>query len=171
MYFTKLKLCRNVHNISLYRSCVFIVVAHVLTNSSHCLTCKMGKVKTGLYYYLTADILTKVLQKCSFSSPLTCISFFSNPLSLIGCHGDQKAKLANNIKKSSISSEAIRGIKLKLCRTVHNISLYNCVILLPLLMYFCCYDNLKCPLAYNGKSENWHLLLFHCKYFVFRNVY
>ena len=26
----KLKLCRNVHNISLYNNCVFIAVAHVL---------------------------------------------------------------------------------------------------------------------------------------------
>ena len=30
----------------------------------------MGKVKLGLYFYLTADILTHVLQKCSMSSPL-----------------------------------------------------------------------------------------------------
>ena len=27
----KLKLCRNVHNISLYKICVFIAVAHVLS--------------------------------------------------------------------------------------------------------------------------------------------
>ena len=46
-----------------------------------------------------------------------------------------------------------RGMKLKLCRNVHNISLYkNCVFLLPLLMYFRCYN--KFPLAYNGKSES-----------------
>ena len=30
----------------------------------------MGKVKIGFYFYLTADILTKVFQKCSLSSPL-----------------------------------------------------------------------------------------------------
>ena len=30
----------------------------------------MGKVEIGIYCYLTADILTKVLQKCSLSSPL-----------------------------------------------------------------------------------------------------
>ena len=29
----------------------------------------MGKVKVVLYFYLTADILTKVLQKCSLRSP------------------------------------------------------------------------------------------------------
>ena len=43
-----------------------------------------------------------------------------------------------NIKKV-ISLEAIRGTKLKLCRNVHN-KLY---FLLPLLMCFCCYGNLK----------------------------
>ena len=91
----------------------------------------MGKVKIGLYCYLTADILTKVLQKCSLSSPLANISFLSNPLNLISCHGNQKA----------------------------------CVFLLLLLMYFCCYGNLNFPLTYNGKSENWHLLRFHCRYF------
>ena len=37
--------------------------------------------------------------------------------------------------------------------------------LLPLLKYFGCYGNLKIPLTYNGKNENWHLLLFHCRYF------
>ena len=37
--------------------------------------------------------------------------------------------------------------------------------LLPLLMYFRCYGNLKFPLTYNGKSENWLLLLSHCRYF------
>ena len=33
--------------------------------------------------------------------------------------------------------------------------------LLPLV----CYSNLKFPLTYNGKSENLHLLLSHCRYF------
>ena len=35
----------------------------------------MGKVKVGLYFYLIADILTKVLQKCSLSSPLPNMNF------------------------------------------------------------------------------------------------
>ena len=37
-----------------------------------------------------------------------------------------------------------------------------------LLLLFVCfgfYDNLKFPLTYNGKNENWHLLLSHCRYF------
>ena len=44
-----------------------------------------------LYCYLTVDILTKVLQKCSLSSRLPNVSFLSNPLNLIGCHGNRKA--------------------------------------------------------------------------------
>ena len=31
----KLKICRNVHNISLYKNCVFIAVAHVLSSLWH----------------------------------------------------------------------------------------------------------------------------------------
>ena len=37
--------------------------------------------------------------------------------------------------------------------------------LLMLLLCFHCYSNLKFPLTYNGKSENWPLLLSHCRYF------
>ena len=79
-------------------------------------------MKNGIYCYLTAGILTKVLQKCSLSSPLPNISFLFKPLNLIGCHGKQKAKF-EKIYSKLISSEAIRGIKLKLCKNVHNIPL------------------------------------------------
>ena len=37
--------------------------------------------------------------------------------------------------------------------------------LLPFLMCFHCYGNLKFPVTYNGKSENSLLLLSHCRYF------
>ena len=50
----------------------------------------MGKVAIGVY--LTADILAKVLQKCSLSSPLPNI--WTKKLNLIGCNGNQKAKFA-----------------------------------------------------------------------------
>ena len=94
-----LKLCRNVHNISLYKNCVFfIAVAHVFLS----LWTYMGKVKVGLYFYLIADILTKVLQNCSLSSPLPNISFLPNPLNLIGRHGNQKAKFAKKILKNHL---------------------------------------------------------------------
>ena len=42
----------------------------------------MGKVETGIYFCVAADILTKVLQKCS-KSPI-----------LIGGHGNRKAKFS-----------------------------------------------------------------------------
>ena len=69
----KLKLCRNVHNISLYKKYVFIAVAQVLSSLWQLENFQrliMGKVKIGLYFYFAVDILTKVLQKCSLSSPL-----------------------------------------------------------------------------------------------------
>ena len=52
----KLKLCINVYDISLYIKCVFIAVAHVFSllwqlKSFHRFI--MGKVKVGLYFYLT----------------------------------------------------------------------------------------------------------------------
>ena len=82
----------------------------------------MGKVEIGIYFCVTADMLKKVLQKCYWGSPLLTIWILSKSLILIGCHGNQNAKFA---KKKIISSEAIRGMKLKLCRNVHNISLYK----------------------------------------------
>ena len=54
----------------------------------------MEKVEIGIYCYLTADILTEVLQKCSLSSSQQTIWLLSKPLNLIGCHGNQKAKFA-----------------------------------------------------------------------------
>ena len=33
------------------------------------------------------------------------------------------------------------------------------------LLYFRYFGNFKFPLTYNGKSENWHLLLSHRRYF------
>ena len=115
----KLKLCIHVHDIILY-SCPCAFVAMV-TYSFHRLI--MGKVKIGLYFYLNADILTKVFQKCSLSSPLPNIWVLSKPLNLIGCNANRNAKFAKKYSKI-VSLEATRGIKLKLCRNVHNISLY-----------------------------------------------
>ena len=51
-----------------------------------------GKSENGIHCYLTADILTKVLQKCSLSGPLPNSSFLSSPLNLICCHGNRKDK-------------------------------------------------------------------------------
>ena len=119
----------------------------------------MGKVKIGLYCYLTADILTNSLQKCSLNSPMPNILFLSIPLDLIGCHGYRKAKFL--LKKKIISSEAISGIKLKLCRNVCKIIFYK------KNFVYCCWSDMcfQFSLAYNGKRENWPLLLSRCRYF------
>ena len=78
----------------------------------------------------------------------------------------------NNNNKKIVSSEAIRGIKLKLCRNVHNISLYKNGVFIAVAYVLSFLWQLKFPLAYNGKSENWLLLLSHCRYFdkFYRNV-
>ena len=57
----------------------------------------MGEVEIGIYFYLTADNLTIVLQRCSLSSPLPTIGILSKPLNAVCCHGSQKAKFAKKI--------------------------------------------------------------------------
>ena len=47
--------------------------------------------------YLTADILNKVLQKCTLSISLQTTWILSKLLNLIGCHGNRNAKFAKNI--------------------------------------------------------------------------
>ena len=121
-------------------------------------------MKVGLYCYLTADILSKFLHKFSLGSHLPNIWLLSKYQNLIDCHGNQKSKFEKKYSKI-ISSEVKRGIKLKLCINVHNINFYNNYVLLQLLMYFRYCGNLKFSLTCNGKSENWHLLLSHCRDF------
>ena len=76
-------------------------------------------MKTGNYFYLTAAILIKVLQKYSSTN-------------LIGCHGNQKAKFEKIIFSKFISSEAIRGIKLKHCRNVNSIASTKMCFFIPI---------------------------------------
>ena len=61
----------------------------------------MGKVEIGIYFCVTADILTKVLLKCFRSSPLPTIWILSKSLIVIGSHGNRKAKFSRekNIQK------------------------------------------------------------------------
>ena len=158
----KLKLCINVHSISLYKKYVFIAAAHVLSSlwqlkrfHRHI----MGKVKVGLYCYLTADISTRVLHKCSLSNPLQNLLFLSKPLNLIRCHGNRKARF-KKINKNIISSEAITGITfaemfVRLASTKREF------FLLLLVVCFHCCGNITFPLAYNGKRDSWPLLLSH----------
>ena len=74
----KLKLCIHVHDISLYINCVFILLLY------------SGKLEIGIYFCVTADILTNVLLKCFWSSRLPTIWILSKSLILIGCHGNQR---------------------------------------------------------------------------------
>ena len=101
----KLKLCIDVHDISLYINCIlFIVVAHMLSLlwqlkvSIHVLI--MGNVEIGIYYCVTADIMTKVLLKCFWSSPLSTIRILSKSLILTGGYGNRKAKFLNKTFKN-----------------------------------------------------------------------
>ena len=73
--------------------------------------------------------------------------------------------LRKNIKKIN-SSEAIRGIKLKVCRIVYNISLYkNIVFYCRCLSTLVAMATLNFHGLINGKDENVHLFLFHYRYF------
>ena len=59
-------------------------------------------MEIGIYCYLTADIVTEVLKKCSLSIPLPTIWILSKLLNLIGCHGNRKAKFAKKYKKNHL---------------------------------------------------------------------
>ena len=50
----------------------------------------MGKMKSSIYCYLIADILTEVLQKYFSFRSLQHVSFYSKHRSLIGRHGNRK---------------------------------------------------------------------------------
>ena len=68
----------------------------------------MGKVKVGHLFCLTADILTKVLQKCSMSSPLPNIfEVMLNELNLIG-----------GLSSRNFEKKKKNRVKLKHCRIV-----------------------------------------------------
>ena len=100
----------------------------------------MGKVKIEIYCYLIADILTKVLQKCSWSSLIFLLckpyEFLSKSLILIGCHGNRMLNFRKKYSKIFFS-EVIRVMKLKLCINICVIILYiNCV-------FYCC-----CPCGF-----------------------
>ena len=100
-----MKLGRTVHGINLYKKKCFLLpllystLGAMSILSLHSLI--MGKMINGNYFYLIVDILTNILQKCLLSGSLPNIQFFSKPVNLIGCHGNQKAEFANNIQKST----------------------------------------------------------------------
>ena len=84
----------------------------------------MGEVESGIFCLLTADIYNFFLQKCFLSSPMLFIRILSKLLNFIGCHGNIKGKFSKNYSEI-FSSEAIRGIKMKLSIHVHDISLHK----------------------------------------------
>ena len=123
----------------------------------------MGNLEISNFCCLTAFKFFFFLQKCFLSSPLRFIWILSKSLILIGCHGNRKATLSKKYSKIFFS-EAIRGMKLKLCTNVHDISLYinyslYCCCPCALVAMATCYSNLKFPYTYNGKSGNRHLFL------------
>ena len=84
--------------------------------------------KISLYCYVTADILTTVLQKCFLSMSSTKQIILSKRL---GCHGNRKAKFEKKYSKIT-SSEAIRGIKLKLWR------MFVTLASTKMVFFYCC---------------------------------
>ena len=66
----------------------------------------LNRPRSELSDILTADILTKVLLKCFWSSPLPTIWILSKSLILIGGHGNRKAKFSKNKKKTFKNLEA-----------------------------------------------------------------
>ena len=141
-----------------YCSFAFIAMATPLTYN--------GKNETCHSLLSLSDILTKGFTEflCSWSSPLLTLLILSKLLNMIGCHGNRKAKFAKKNWKI-INSEAIREMKLKLRRNVHNITLIKFHFLLSLFMCFRCQGKLKFPLTCNVKNETWQWLLSHCRYF------
>ena len=92
----------------------------------------MRKVEIGIYFCVTADTLTKVLQKCSWSSPLPTIWILSKSLILIGCRGNRKVKFLKKIFKNLLL-RSHKGDEAELCMNVHEIRLF-----INYIFYCCC---------------------------------
>ena len=99
------------------------------------------------------------------SGPPPSISFYTKPLNFIGCHGNQNVKFAKTYLKNQLLG-SYKGDKAETWRIVYNISLYK-----NIAFYCRCFSTLVAMATLNfhrpinGKNENWHLLLFHCRYF------
>ena len=61
-------------------------------------------MKIGIYCRLIADILTKVLQKCSLSVPLQNIPFFYNLLVSLVTMATKRQDLRKNLKNQLLRS-------------------------------------------------------------------
>ena len=96
-------------------------------------------MKIGMYCYLIADILAKVLQKCSLGGPLQNIPFCVVTSQFVWLPWQPEGKICEKIFKNQLLRSCL-GIKLKLCRIASNNSLDKNIVLLPLLKHFGCYD-------------------------------
>ena len=76
----------------------------------------MGKVKIGIYFCVTADILTKFYRNVPGVVLYQPYEFCQNHWFWLGAMATERLNF--------FFSEAIRGMKLKLCINVHDISLY-----------------------------------------------
>ena len=125
----------------------------------------MVKVEIGIYFCVTADILTKFYRNVLGEVLYQTYEFCPNRWFLLVTMTTEMLNFRNKYSKI-LFSEAIKGMKLKLCINVYDISLYiNCFFLLLLLLCFRCYGKLKFPYIYNGKREGRPLLLSDYRYF------
>ena len=77
------------------------------------------------------DIEILFLYKCLLSSPPRFRQLLSKSLYSFGCYSNVKGKFSKKYSKI-FSSEAVRGMKLKLCIHAYDISLYKvCVFYCP----------------------------------------
>ena len=126
-----------------------ITLVAMATYSFHWLI--MRKMKIGIYCYLRSDILTKVLEKCSLSSPLLYISFLPIPLNLTGCHGNRKTKFVEKKIQNLLRSHKV--ISWNFAEMFIILASTKIVFLLPLIWCFGCYGNFKFPLTIMGKVK------------------
>ena len=66
---------------------------------------------------------------------------------------------------NNFSDEAMKPITTKFHIYIYRLGERIIVFLFQTDKNFDCYGNLYLSLTYNGKSENWHILSSHCKYF------
>ena len=121
----------------------------------------MGKNENWHLLLSHTRYFDRLLQKCSlnFYKNVLWVVFYQtyhfccNLLIWLVTMATKSQDLRKNIQKST-PQKLFWGIKLKPCRIVSiNINLYR---------HCGCYGKFKFPLTYNGKSENWDLLLSHC---------
>ena len=98
----------------------------------------------------------------------TCLFVVTSYFDCLCLPWQPKGKICENILKNQLcggKSWSVAELFLTLASTKRFFLLFFFFFLLPLRKYFGCYGNLKFTLTYNGKSENWDWLLFHCRYF------